>query len=647
MSLLDFEGVGLLREPLEIFRWIAVAIAVITAWLAVIAMVFRDSDLYEQPNLYAVGRMAYRLSDKFGQGEIAFTPSALVSIVGYYQDAPTQQLWLLFVWTIFVTIRPAELAIRIVGEITAAAKVQATADSVGTITRVDNPNIIRVALNSEAEWQQNSIVTACLPDHSQVNVLCMFTHIQETQLVGTGLVYGSPKDALPNGVPGRVYRTNDSANPEDILNNLSGTADGAALIGFVVEDSSISAIKFEVSPTASLEEGVLTFCRQGQQIVYYQIIDAKTAEEAFERNPRGKHVVVATQLGGLDPEKGFVKYGWLPSMNTPVFRSRQPISFNIASTKQDDFSIGIIPGSQVSVTAGLLDLVEYHTAILGVTGTGKTEFAFDVIRKALALGVKVFCVDFTNEYRQRLSDSSPEILGLDDKLATELDQMLFAVESGEYGAGKEKKALKLFTDQIREPVKKTINTFLSREGSGLGIFELPEIMNTKATLRATELYLSSIMEWARKNRRARKILIVLEEAHTIIPETAGSGFDYDTQWVVGRISQIALQGRKYGVGLLVISQRTALVSKSILSQCNTCFTFALVDKTSLDYLANVYSSRHVQAIPNLRFLEAIAYGKGVRSERPLLVKLRYDQAKKDASEALNKQLSEKVKLKST
>ena|SRR3990167_1755352 len=165
-------------------------------------------------------------------------------------------------------------------------------------------------------------------------------------------------------------------------------------------------------------------------------------------------------------------------------------------------------------------------------------------------------------------------------------------------------------------------------------------MNTKATLKATELYLSSIMDWARKNRRARRILIVLEEAHTIIPETIGSGFDYDTQWVVGRISQIALQGRKYGVGLLVISQRTALVSKSILSQCNTCFAFSLVDKTSLDYLANVYSSQHVQAIPNLRFLEAIAYWKGVRSERPLLIKLQYDQTKKDASEALNKQISE-------
>src|SRR3990167_3136906 len=158
-------------------------------------------------------------------------------------------------------------------------------------------------------------------------------------------------------------------------------------------------------------------------------------------------------------------------------------------------------------------------------------------------------------------------------------------------------------------------------------------MNTKATLKATELYLSSIMDWARKNRRARRILIVLEEAHTIIPETIGSGFDYDTQWVVGRISQIALQGRKYGVGLLVISQRTALVSKSILSQCNTYITFSLMDKTSLDYLSNVFSTEHVKRIPNLRFLEAMVYGKAIRSERPVLIHFEYDKTKKDASES--------------
>jgi hypothetical protein len=149
------------------------------------------------------------------------------------------------------------------------------------------------------------------------------------------------------------------------------------------------------------------------------------------------------------------------------------------------------------------------------------------------------------------------------------------------------------------------------------------------------MYISAIMDWARKNRKAQQILIVLEEAHTIVPEGYGSGFDADTQWVVGRIGQIALQGRKYGVGLLLISQRTALVSKTVLSQCNTYFTHALVDKTSLDYLSSVYSSEHVRAIPNLSFLEFLAHGKAVKSERPLLLKRDFDEQKVKASRELD------------
>ena len=115
-------------------------------------------------------------------------------------------------------------------------------------------------------------------------------------------------------------------------------------------------------------------------------------------------------------------------------------------------------------------------------------------------------------------------------------------------------------------------------------------------------------------------------------------FRYDraeTDLVINRISQIALQGRKYGVGLLILSQRTALVSKTILSQCNTYITFSLVDRTSLDYLSSVYNKQFIEAIPNLKFLQALVYGKGIKSERPMIIEIPYDQEKKKASERLN------------
>jgi hypothetical protein len=143
------------------------------------------------------------------------------------------------------------------------------------------------------------------------------------------------------------------------------------------------------------------------------------------------------------------------------------------------------------------------------------------------------------------------------------------------------------------------------------------------------------MQWARNNRKRRRIMIVLEEAHTIIPEVTRSQ-DRDTQAVVTRIGQIALQGRKYGVGLLVVSQRTALVSKTILSQCHTFLIHALIDQTSLDFLQNVIGREYIKVIPNLMPLQLIAAGKAVHSERPTLTQREWSDEKFAASELLNR-----------
>jgi hypothetical protein len=421
-----------------------------------------------------------------------------------------------------------------------------------------------------------------------------------------------------------------------LLAELCGTDTPVDLIGFVVENSRISTVCFEVSSAAQLEEGSLVFTKQRAQHVYYQILDAQTKEETFSQNPRGTHVVFAEQLGTLDPHKGFVKYGWVPSMNSPVFAPRAQVSPpQVTKPQPDRFKLGCVPNSSIPVRLDFDDMIAQHTAILGVTGTGKTELAFDIVRYALSHGVKVFCVDFTGEYLLRLQDLAPENLGLQKVQEGVLQQHLFDVETGAYSAGGEKRALQKFIDTIKPGIDTQVDQFLQPQGARLGVFQLEEIANTKATLRATELYLSTIFKWARTNRGKHRILLVLEEAHTIVPEMNLYGFDrVETSAVVGRMSQIALQGRKYGVGLLLISQRTALVSKTLLSQCNTVLCFAMHDQTGLDYLSTVFSTDYVRVIPNLRFLQGIAFGKAVLSDRPIIFQIPEDPCKREASEAL-------------
>ena len=319
-------------------------------------------------------------------------------------------------------------------------------------------------------------------------------------------------------------------------------------------------------------------------------------------------------------------------MNTPVF-SAGSREFDKPVLTDRDFVIGTVPSTDINAIVNVDDLVEYHSAILGVTGTGKTEVALDAVKHAASKGIKVFCVDFTGDYQSRLSDLKPIFPKSDDADVKELDAKLFAVQTGTYGASDEKKALNAFLETTNAKVEAEVSKFLTGKDN-VAILELTEIANTDATLRMTELYLSAIMNWAKDNRNTQKVLIVLEEAHTIIPEVRGAGFSFDTQFVVNRIGQIALQGRKYGVGLMVISQRTALVSKTILSQCNTFLTHSLIDQTSLNFLQSVYSAEHTALIPNLGQFEFLAYGKALRAERPIVLRREFDQSLLDASKSI-------------
>ncbi len=632
----DLSGVRTLAYELDVFRWTALGLAAVTVVAATVAIALYRANPVERPIAAALGKTGYRISDQFGKGQLVFTPPALIGIIGFYQGELTQQMWLLFLWTLVAATEPIESVILGIRRFKGAMTSRSSGKFIGTIQRVDDPNIVRVTLKSTATWEPDTVHVACLPMVGQRCVVPLFSQVRGQEVLGTGLLCQQESgDLIEVAQAGFVYKPTKPFDRQKLIDEISGKPDGADLVGFIVEDSTISGIRFEVSRKIPLQEGQMVFCRQGDETVYYQILDARTTEESFEQNPRGTHVVTAAQLGVLSEGRAFKKYGWLPPMNGPVFLPRGSVGSH-AEVADDNWVLGTVPGSEVEVTVDFKALMEYHTAILGMTGSGKTELVLDVIREALRRDVKVFCVDFTGEYLPRLSDNSPMQLGLSEEQAGDLNTRLFDVETGEFAAGNEKRALKVFVDAMKPVVEEQVRGLLEPNGASVGVFQLDDIANTRATLRATEMYLSTIFKWAREHRKARQILVVLEEAHTVVPEMNLYRYDrVDTEAVVGRISQIALQGRKYGVGLLLVSQRTALVSKTALSQCNTCLTFSLVDRTSLEYLANVHSPEHVRAIPNLKFLEVLASGKAVNCERPIIAQVPYDERKVLACEELN------------
>jgi uncharacterized protein len=624
----DLGGVGNLKPHLEVVRWIAVFYCVVIMVSSVVALFIHDKNKRSP-----IGRFFFRVTDTFGQGELLYTPPALISIIGAYQSNLTTVTWLIILWTMFSIGRPAERVLSAWKNWQAEKARVILSPTIGSIERIDDPDIVRVRLARHSSWKPGMLHTAAMSNGDQHFVLALFSQVQGLEVVGTGLCVAELQEKISLS-EGEVIQSHSPEKAAEFIENLSGTP-GSELVGFTVENSNIGILRFEVSAASPLAEGQVVFVRLKGTDVFYQILDAQTAEESFDQNPRGTHIVNAVQLGCYSPDEGFTKYGWLSTMNTPVFWAKER-DFPPAVLKPGEFAIGMAPSTNIGVTANIDDLVQFHTALLGMTGTGKTEMALDIVREAVENDYKVFCVDFTGEYKARLNDLIPIFPAPTAVQIADLEQKLFAVETGAYGAGAEKAALKGCLVGIKGAVEAQIKAFL--EGAErLAILELTEISNTKATLRITEQYLSTIMAWARAHRQARKVLIVLEEAHTIIPETFSSGFDSDTQWVVSRIGQIALQGRKYGVGLMIVSQRTALVSKTILSQCNTFLTHSLIDQTSLTFLESVYSAQHVRSIPNLGRFQFLAAGKAIKAERPILLGRPFDQAKKDASDALRQQ----------
>ena len=117
--------------------------------------------------------------------------------------------------------------------------------------------------------------------------------------------------------------------------------------------------------------------------------------------------------------------------------------------------------------------------------------------------------------------------------------------------------------------------------------------------------------WSREKTEGgiqRPLLVVMEEAHRYLAEKLG-GLASEV------VQRIAKEGRKYGVGAMIVSQRPSEVNETILSQCGTFFALRLsnpsdrarVQGTLPDSLAGL-----LDVLPILRTGEAIVTGEAAK-----------------------------------
>ena len=116
--------------------------------------------------------------------------------------------------------------------------------------------------------------------------------------------------------------------------------------------------------------------------------------------------------------------------------------------------------------------------------------------------------------------------------------------------------------------------------------------------------------WAERDQLP-PLLLVCEEAHRYVPADERLGFAQ----TVRIITQIAKEGRKYGISLALITQRPSELSLAALSQCGTVFALRLGSDTDQQFVARTLpdvAREMLSALPSLPTQQAIVSGEGVK-----------------------------------
>ncbi len=180
-----------------------------------------------------------------------------------------------------------------------------------------------------------------------------------------------------------------------------------------------------------------------------------------------------------------------------------------------------------------------------------------------------------------------------------------------------------FTNFYKENLNKENNEKLKDEISQITIIDMSllpyEVLETITGL-VGRLILDFVSRFPEKDRGKMPIVLALEEAQNYIPEKNKNDKESISKKVFERIAR---EGRKYGISLLVSSQRPFELSKTVLSQCNSFIIHRLQNPEDQKYVRQLVSSANediLQQLPILPQQHAIIMGDAVRT--PVQVKIR-------------------------
>jgi DNA helicase HerA-like ATPase len=355
----------------------------------------------------------------------------------------------------------------------------------------------------------------------------------------------------------------------------------------------------------------------------------------------------------------------------------------LTAAKENDAYIGLLKGHEFPVFLNIDVLVQKHICILAKTGGGKSYACGVLVEELLKKKVPLVVIDTHGEYRSlgepntnKKDQKNMERYGI--KKQSYGSQLIEYSPLGQHGntkhltlsgvnleaveildllpsklSGPQKGVLYQAIKEIKEyknhfTIRDIIDTVGRSQSNAkwnaiaslesldaVGVFSetgIPpskivkkgkcSIINMKGVPPDVQtVVVARLTKQLFDERKAGKIppfLLIVEEAHNYCPER---GFGSAVSSPILRT--IASEGRKFGMGLCIVSQRPAKVDKNIISQCNTNIILKVTNPNDLKAIISSVEGLTNQAYDEIQRLPiGVALVSGGSLEKPVMAEIR-------------------------
>ncbi|MBC7128699.1 MAG: ATP-binding protein [Thermoplasmatales archaeon] len=368
------------------------------------------------------------------------------------------------------------------------------------------------------------------------------------------------------------------------------------------------------------------------------------------------------------------------SVGEKVYRADEETIKKIIGIENEGIYIGILKDMNIKVFLSPETLIQKHICILAKSGSGKSYTMGVIIEEFIKKGDAILIIDPHGEYTSLRHPNFEEINAMSkfevspksyaknvfeyspvcsnnreaiplllDEVNLSFQDLLYLfpeatqIQKGLlYEAWKNASEKRIYTmEDILEEIKEAkssakwglINQM--EQIMAMGIFSkyytpLDEIVKkgkcSIINMRGVPPYIQEMLVSIlltrifeeRKNNSIPPLLVVIEEAHRYCPER-GQGKSIASSI----IKNIASEGRKFGIGLAILTQRPARIDKNVISQCNTHIILKTTNPNDLKAITSSVegldssSSNEIQTLPI-----GVAIVAGMPLACPIFVEIR-------------------------